>query len=207
MNTNDVRKMIEEKISEESKTNSFKNHLTSIADQAVAVKVIEFTKNYLRTVPNLMDNVYAIAKQHNLLNQFQPIFDGVFNYWIEEYDYIPDSYGLNGICDDAYLSMSLMHLIANTQVRGHGVLLENVDLSHVNHDMGILLGPEIRSQLDTIVNATYQSINIQNSISELLNLYTGGIPVGNYFSAVQNMVDQQRMDDLVTTQLGAMGIF
>ncbi len=207
MNTNDIRKMIEEKISEESKTNSFKNHLASIVDQVAAANVIAFTKNYLRVTPDLMDKVYAVAQQYNLLNQFQPIFDGVFTYWIEEYDFIPDNLGLIGICDDAYLSLSLMHLIANTQVQGHGVLLENVDLSQMNHDMRILLGSGVSSQLDATVNATYQSINIQNSISALLNMFTGGMPVGNSFSAVQNMVDQQRIDDSVNTQLGAMGIF
>ncbi len=207
MNTNDIRKMIEEKISEESKTNSFKNHLSSIVDQVDAANVIEFIKNYLRVTPDLMDKVYAVAQQHNLLNQFQPIFDGVFTYWIEEYDVIPDNLGLTGICDDAYLSLSLMHLIANTQVQGHGVLLENVDLSQMNHNMRILLGPVISSQLDATVNATYQSNNIQNSISAVLNMFTGGMPVGNSFSAFQNMVDQQRIDDSVNTQLGTMGIF
>lgn len=207
MNTNDIRKTIEEKISEESKTNNFRNHLSSVVDQEAAAKVIEFIKNYLRATPDLMDKVYAMAQQHNLIHQFQPIFDGVFTYWMEEYDFIPDNHGLAGICDDAYLSLSLMHMIANTQVQGHGVLLENVDLSQVNNDMKIIIGLEVSSQLDATAHATYQSINIQNSISALVNMFTGGMPFGNSFSGFQNMVDQQRIDDEVNVRLGAMGVF
>jgi len=207
MNTNDIRKTIEEKISEESRTNSFRNHLSSVVDQEAVANVLEFIKNYLRVTPELIDKVYAQAQQYNLLNQFQPIFNGVFAYWIEEYDLIPDNHGLAGICDDAYLSLSLMHMIANTQVQGPGVLLENVDLSQMNNDMRIIIGPQVSSQLDAIAIATYQSIHIQNSISELVNMFTGGMPFGNSFSPFQNMIDQQRIDDSVNAQLGAMGIF
>ena len=153
MNTNDLRKIIEDKISEESKTNSLRNHLASVVDQEAAANALEFIKNYVRVTPELIDKVYAMAHQHNLLNQFQPIFNGVFTYWMEEYDFIPDSYGLGGICDDAYLSLLLMHMIANTQVQGHGVLLENINLSKVNNDMRIIIGPEISSQLDATANA------------------------------------------------------
>ena len=207
MNTNDIRKMIKEKISEESKTNNLKNQIASIVDQEAAANIIEFIKNYLRVTPDLMDKVYAEAQQHNLIHQFQPIFDDVFTYWTEEYDFIPDNHGLAGICDDSYLSLSLMHMIASTQVQGHGVLLENINLSQMNNDMRIIIGPQISSQLDATANATYQSINIQNSISALVNMFNDGMPFGNSFLGFQNMVDQQRIDDEVNVRLGAMGVF
>jgi uncharacterized membrane protein YkvA (DUF1232 family) len=207
MNTNDIREIIETKISEESSTGRLRGQLKHVVGKHDAGRIIEFIEDYLRMAPDLMDKVFAMAKQHGVIDHFQAVFDTIFNYWFEEYDFIPDNAGLVGICDDAYLTLALMHMVANTRVKGGSVLLANVDLSQLNNDMKKILGPQISSQLDATVNATYQSINIQNTIAALANLFNGGMPFGNSFAAIQSMVNQQRISDAVDTQLGAMGIF
>ena len=115
--------------------------------------------------------------------------------------------GLIGICDDAYLMLSLIHLIANAWVKGGCVLLATVGLSQLNNDMKKIMSAQISSQLDTTVNATCQSINIQSIIAALANIFTGGIPFGNAFKAIQSIANQQRISDMANTQLGAMEIF
>lgn len=208
MNTNDLREIIKEKISEEKKTNKLRNQLADSVEQKIAANTIEFIKNYLSVTPDLIDKVFVVAQQKNLLPQFQPIFNEVFNYWIVEYDFIPDNQGMAGICDDAYMSLSLMDLIANTKVPGQGkVLLEQFNLEEMNNNMRILLGPNITSQLNVTVNATYQSVNIQNSLSSLINMVVGGMSFGSPIMGMQNMIDQYRIEDEVNIKLGAMGIF
>ncbi|MEE9390423.1 MAG: hypothetical protein V3U91_04205, partial [Candidatus Aminicenantaceae bacterium] len=174
MNTNDLREIILEKITEETTTNRLRNQLKNSIGQETIANTIKFIETYLSVTPELIDKVFGVAKQKNLLNQFQPIFNEVFNYWIVEYDFIPDNQGMAGICDDAYLSLSLMHLIANTKVPGKGkVLIEQFNLEGMNDSMRKLLGPNISSQLDVIVNATYQSVTIQNPLSALINMVSG----------------------------------
>lgn len=207
MNTNDIRKVIKNKIAEEKRTNELKSQIVASAGKKAAAKTIKFVENYVSLTPDLMDKVYLAAQQQNLLNQFQPIFDVVFNYWSEEFDYIPDHLGLAGICDDAYMSLSLMNLIANTEIQGTGRLVLELDLRGMNNDMSVLLGPNITTQLDVTVTATYQSATIQNSLSALMNVVAGGIAFGTPFSGMQNMIDQYRIKESVNTQLGAMGIF
>ncbi len=73
--------------------------------------------------------------------------------------------------------------------------------------MRILLGPNITSQLNVTVNATYQSVNIQNSLSSLINMVVGGMSFGSPIMGMQNMIDQYRIEDEVNIKLGAMGIF
>lgn len=207
MNTNDLRKIIKEKIAEEKRTKELKSQLTTSVGNKVATEVVKFVEDYVSLTPDLMNRVYAAAQQHNLLNHFQPIFDVIFNYWLEEYDYIPDHLGLRGICDDAYMSLSLMHLIANTEVPNMGRLLAGLDLSEMNRSMSVLLGPDITSQLDATVSATYNSAFVQDSISTILNMVGGGMQLGSTFAGMQNMLDHYRMKETIDTQLGAMGIF
>jgi len=207
MNTYDIREIVREKIAEEKRTNKLMSQIAASAGKKAAAKAINFIENYVSLTPDLMDKVYMAAQQQNLLIQFQPIFDVVFNYWSEEFDYIPDHLGLAGICDDAYMSLSLMNFIANTEVLGTGRSLLALDLRGMNNDMSVLLGPDITSQLDVTVNATYQSATIQNSLSALMNMVAGGVSFGTPFSGMQSMIDQHRIEESVNTQLGAMGIF
>jgi uncharacterized membrane protein YkvA (DUF1232 family) len=207
MNTNDLRNIIKEKTAEEKRTKELKSELAKSVGNKVATEVVKFVEGYVSLTPDLMDKVYAAAQQHNLLNNFQPIFGVIFNYWLEEYDYIPDHLGLRGICDDAYMSLSLMHLIANTEVQNTGRLLPGLDLSEMNRNMSVLLGPGITSQLNETVSAAYNSAFMQDSISTIFNMIGGGVQLGSTFSGMQNMLDNYRMQESIDTQLGAMGIF
>ena len=73
--------------------------------------------------------------------------------------------------------------------------------------MGVLIGQPIKDQLDVVVNSTFGSTQIQNSLENLFAAAVGGTLFGGSLVGMQSYIDQRRIDDQVNTQLGAMGIF
>ncbi|MCZ6565989.1 MAG: hypothetical protein O6852_07645 [Gammaproteobacteria bacterium] len=211
MNSNDVRNMIERKLAEEKNTHAYFDVIRTKLDQTQAQEVFDFTANYLHNSVKLMDQVYAALLAANCLPMFQPIFDAALNYWSEEYDYVPYHLGIAGICDDAYLSMKLMQLVANSNIPSTNQVLMpgiNNDLEDQNHFMAYLLGPPIANQLDQVANQTYQSIYIQDTLNNLLSAAgVGSLFAGGSMAMMHNALEQNRIDEQVNTQLGAMGIF
>ncbi len=214
MNTDDIRDIVEDKIAEEASTNHFRDQYTQNISDPVAEQVLSFVKNYLRITPDVMDQTYHAASQVGLAEMYQPIYNATFSYWQEEYDYIPDHVGIVGICDDAYLSLALMQLIASSVVPSTGVvLIQGFDLAEQNDSMGLVIGATVKAQLDTAVVTTFSSIQVQNSLNDLFAAAMGGAVFGgmagygSQMAGLQSMVNQQRIEEDVNTQLGAMGIF
>jgi hypothetical protein len=211
MNTNDIRNTINTKLEEERSTNAYYNLIRSRLDEDQTQDVFSFTVEYLHNSANLMDQVYLAVSTANCQAMFQPIFDASFSYWNEEYDYVPDHLGIAGICDDAYLSMSLMQLVANSNVPSTNQVLIpgiNNDLEDQNNLMAYLLGPAIATQLNAAATQTYQSIFIQDALSNIFNAAgIGALFGGGSMAMMHNALEQNRIDEQVNVQLGAMGIF
>ena len=211
MNTHDVRNTIEEKLEEERNTNDYYKLCSSRLDETQSQEVFDFTVNYLHNSVDLMDQVYSAVSSANCLSTFQPIFNASFNYWSEEYDIIPDHLGIAGICDDAYLSMSLMQLVANSNLPSTNQALIpgiNQDLENQNNYMAFLLGPAVANQLNALSKQTYQSIYIQDTLNNIFNAVgVGTLFGGGSMAMMHNTLEQNRIDEQVNVQLGAMGIF
>lgn len=211
MNTGDIRNTIEKKLEEEQNTNFYFDLLSSKLDKTQSQAWFNFTTHYLRNTPDLVDQVFGAATSANCLTTFQPIFNALFNYWNEEIDYIPDHMGIAGICDDAYLSMSLMQLVANSTVPATNQVLIpgiNNDLQQQNNLMANLLGPMVAEQLNAVSLQTYQSVFIQDTLNNIFN--AAGMNTlfdTNSLGMMHNALEQNRIDEQVNTQLGAMGIF
>lgn len=211
MNSNDIRKMIAKVLKEENHSNEYINSIRSRLDENQAQAVFHFTIKYLHNSVDLMDQVYAAASAANCLTMFQPIFNASFNYWSNKYDYIPDHIGIAGICDDAYLSMKLMQQIANTHIPSTNQVLMpgvNSDIEQHNQYMAILLGPETVKLLNSVAIQTFQSAYIQDSLNNIVNAAMAGTLFGGgSLNMIHNMLEQNRMEERVNVQLGAMGIF
>jgi len=169
MNTNDLRQRINGVIQKETKSNELKKHLTKIIGDKEAGVAFDFIKGYVLQTPDIMDSVYGAAKAVGLLDQFQSVFDSVFIYWEEKYDVIPDKNGLSGLTDDAYLSSCLMQKIANSKPQGSKTVLLKLELDEANKIMKTLLGNNISSILDKMVEEVFSSVQFQNQLMSLLN--------------------------------------
>ena len=216
MNTDDIRRIVQEKIAEEKETNHFRDTYLANAPDELKDGLLIYVQAYLEMTPHVMDVTYNAAANAGLGTLYQPIYDASFNYWMEQYDYIPDHIGMAGICDDAYLTCALMDQIARSPVPGTGeALISDLDIHDQNINIGRILGDSMRQKLDAAVVNTIQSVTVQNSLNQLFGAAVNGAVFGGLggvagfggYQAMHNILEQQRIEDNVNTQLGAMGIF
>ena len=167
MSTQNIRRKIEESIKMESRTNDLYKLFSTKMSDTVATAAVEFVKGYVRRTPEIIDQVYTVASSKKVLDRFIPVFLAVERYWNEEYDFIPDSEGLSGICDDAYLSCCLVQKIADTTINKRTKLLD-LDLSVSNATMRNIFTPDLAATLDATVNNVFQSTQFQTTLMQLL---------------------------------------
>jgi uncharacterized membrane protein YkvA (DUF1232 family) len=120
MNSNDIRSQISAALENEEQTKSAANRLTErLKNSGLSMTpaqqedTLNFVKAYISETPDLMDAAFHAADQAGKLSELQPIFDTSFNYWAEQQDYIPDTLGLIGLTDDAYLTRMFMESISS----------------------------------------------------------------------------------------------
>lgn len=205
MNTNDLRQKINGVIQNENRSNELKKHLNKLVGSKEAEIALNFITGYVKETPDIMDSVYLAAKSIGLLDQFQPVFNTVFNYWEEQYDVIPDKNGLSGLTDDAYLSLCLMQKIANSKPGGSKSVLLKLELDKANKIMKNLLGSQVSLILDKMVEEVFSSTQFQDQLLALLNnpLLLLGLPgfsnqnIGavnpQYFKYQQQMRDMENI--------------
>lgn len=210
MNSDDIRSQVKAALEHEEQTKTAANLLTehlrksglSMAP-AQQESTLNFIKAYISETPDVMDAAFHAADQAGKLNELQPILDTSFNYWTEQNDYIPDSLGLIGLTDDAYLTRMFMESVSSLHAAQTGQPLLSIDLGPANRVMRGLIGEPIATSLDAAVGQTIAGQMIQAGLQQLggfggLNLNMPGY--GNYMS-------QYEIEDQVNVQLGAMGIF
>jgi hypothetical protein len=211
MRTDHIRSKINKAIKKENNTGEFLKNLQDVTDEKTAAAVHTFGINYLKMTPDLIEQVMEVASSPVYGDFFGPIFDTIFSYWGKKDDLIPDRKGVAGLFDDAYLSNTLLLLVANSVNPNTGAPLMpglNEGLQQQNEAIAHLLGQAVSSQLNQIAMQNYQSVYVQNS----LNAIFGAAGAGALFNAgalgaMQNALEQNRIEEQVNTQLGAMGIF
>jgi len=209
MDSNDIRSQISAALENEEKTKSTANRLTEhLRNSGLSMTpaqqedTLNFVKAYISETPDVIDAAFHAADQAGKLGELQPIFDTSFNYWAEQQDYIPDTLGLIGLTDDAYLTRMFMESISSLHAAQTGQPLLSIDLGPANRVMRGLIGEPIATSLDAAVGQTIAGQMIQAGLKQLggfggLNLNMPGY--GNYMS-------QYEIDRQVDVQLGAMGV-
>jgi hypothetical protein len=204
MNSNDIRSQIKKAIEHEERTNTVAKVLADKKNTGARLTLeqqkncLNFIKEYIRETPDIMDAVYRAAQQVGALNQVSPIFDTAFNYWTNQYDYIPDNVGLGGLMDDAYLTRMFLESVSNIHALSTGRPLLSIDLRSPNNAMRALIGEPIATMLDTAVGQTIAGQMIQAGLQQL-----GGIGAFNLNMPTLSTYDIQEEAKL---RLGAMGV-
>jgi len=205
MNSHDIRMIIVNAIEEEERMHKLSDILARTVGPDKKQLYFDFIKDYIQQTPDLLDDAYSAAQTYGVLSQFQPVFNAVFSYWDEEYDFIPDTLGLIGLSDDAYLSLSLIQQISESKIPNTNVPLLNINLYESNLIMRTLIGEPVASQLDSAVSQVFQSPTIQNTLINLLNDpgLGGGMPIGGGWDST---ISNYEIDRAVDVQMGALGI-
>ncbi|MEZ4849186.1 MAG: hypothetical protein R3B93_11325 [Bacteroidia bacterium] len=205
MNTNDLRRIISKSIDKENKTKKLFKLIAQTLEPSHQEDCFNFVKNYIQMTPNLIDIAYNAAQSHGVLQNFQPIFNTIFGYWSEDYDFIPDSNGMIGLCDDAYLSLCFIQEIASSRIPNTNKPLINLDLRNSNQIMRSLIGEPIATNLDQTIAQTFSSLTIQNTLATLFSHPALQMGMQN-FGGFNSGMSQYEIDREVDIRLGSMGV-
>jgi len=208
MNTNKIRRMIKEAIATEESSGILSdavhtfvrmNGRTLTAKQRK--EVVKMVEDYVVHVPALIDAIITAADKYGIYNQIQPMLKAAEDYFLAPIDIIPDHLGLLGLLDDAYLAHSLVQSLSDSYKKQTGRTLIPIDMNRVNALMRNLIGEPHASMLDVAVANVLSKPSIQQSLLSLL--HTGA---GFNMAGPDPIWGNASMDEIVNTQLGAMGV-
>lgn len=208
MQTQLIRKKIQQALAvEEESGNLTQNLLRAAESRGIHLSDRElnnlfvFIYQYIEHVPALLEQMLAVAKKQEILNQVIPILEAAEKYFIAPGDFIPDRLGLLGLMDDAYVVHRLIQSISDMYREQTGFSILNVDMTAVNDMVRELVGEPHASLLDAGVADKLDTPEMENSMLALLDSgkgfrMTGPDPIWGNVS----------MNDLLDSKAGAWGI-
>lgn len=162
MPTPSVREIIAGAVEHERTTHALAKHLAAEARQrglpSDASSIGEFVANvraYVEVVPALLDEGIRAAEAAGMLGDLRPLFAAAISYFYEQNDLIPDTLGLAGLVDDAYLSLALLSAASQRHFErtGRHLIAFHTGLIDAHRVIGGLLGPQMAAQLESLVGA------------------------------------------------------
>jgi uncharacterized membrane protein YkvA (DUF1232 family) len=202
MKTQLIRKKIADAIRQEDQTHALASHFTAFYKQTghsmtseQINALVTFVKTYVNYIPDRLEEVEAACKNESWWGTVSTFLNAAQDYFLEANDVIPDSLGLAGLTDDAYLAHSLLERIADNVRQQTGKQILSVDSKQVNQFMRTLIGEPFVSILDNNVQMILQGTNMQNAVSQLIALIAGGaanVPSYSFNDyAIKQQVDHQ----------------
>ncbi len=210
MRTQEMRRTIAKKVSEEQRTHKGANGIRTWSRQnrlnlseADIAQTIQFAQQYIEHVPAIIEATEAAAMQAGLITEVRGFLQAAEHYWFEPNDVFPDQMGLLGLIDDAYVCLSVIHAMSSNLQARAGRPLISLDLGPANAKARFAIGEPFASQLDMIVMQIMGGPMVQ-SVINALNQVADRMPT---FNTPDPIWGNASVDEIVNVQLGAMGIF
>lgn len=153
-----IRELIARAVAHEATTHTVRNVLDTQTraqglnptakdlDAAVA-----FVRGYIEAIPELLEQAAVAASAAGIGPVVAPLLQAAIQYFVEPNDLIPDSNGLAGLADDAYLALGLISAISQRHFNQFGRQIFDANFGPAHAQMRYLLGPAIADQLDVAV--------------------------------------------------------
>ena len=203
-----IAKKIQKAVEDEERTGQLAEALRKIAKQSGVNPTeqdtrgaVDFLREYVQHVPHYLEQGYAAAGNLGLGNQMNQMGRELEAYWMKEEDVIPDRYGLMGIMDDAYASLTLLQGLSDYCRAASGHPLLQQDLTLANQAVRNMIGEPLASTLDQMVGITVGQALLQQVVGQL------GANAGfNFGGGPDPYWGNASIDEIVTARLGAMGV-
>lgn len=158
-------------------------------------------RGYVESSAELMDAALESAVAGGSAEHVRPIFETAQAYVSEEVDFIPDSLGLAGLVDDAYLVMGLIREMASRHRALTGSHLVPPEVFDGSNRIRKMIGEPTATRLDVAIIAFAREPNIRDTIEMILERTgEGGFPIN--IPAASSIKARDAVPDL---QLGALG--
>ncbi len=136
-------------------------------DDAAISQYADLANRYVEDTVNLLDACALASQQAGIAPQVMPLLELVGQYFLKTQDYIPDSYGLYGLLDDAYIAKNLLVQISALYQQFTGFPLLQIALDEDNALVRVIIGEPLASTLDREVATTLQNAIVQQQIQML----------------------------------------
>ncbi|MGB0853504.1 MAG: YkvA family protein [Pikeienuella sp.] len=148
--------------------------------------------DYLRAVVGMLQACEAAAERTGARGFADPLIKIAVHYFFEPDDLIPDSMGLYGLIDDAYLAhkfiIGLSELVEAE--KGFPLLATATDESIVV--IRGLIGDEIATKLDAKVETNIRSVTVRNQMARL-SMLSGTLPTHDSALWAKVKADRERI--------------
>jgi uncharacterized membrane protein YkvA (DUF1232 family) len=209
MHTKQIRKLIVEAIAIEEKTHNLRNALDTVASmrgcrltEQQRKEAIQFIQEYVEHAPALLDHIAEAARKAGIYQQISDILDAAEQYFLQSFDLMPDSLGLLGLMDDAYVAHKIIQDLSDRYQQQSGFTLVPSDMTNTNFVMRTLIGEPQASMLDNAIAVTLGQPLLQQALQAAIN--------NGAFMNLQGpdpIWGNASIDEIVNTRMGVLGIF
>ncbi|MEM1184581.1 MAG: YkvA family protein [Planctomycetota bacterium] len=167
--------------------------------------VVGVIRAYVEAMPEVVDAAVNAAEQAGVRDSIEPMFVTALAYVEEDLDFIPDSLGLAGLVDDAYLVHNLMQEMSQRHRALTGKDLVPPAASSESQRIRRLIGEPTATRLDVAVVAFARRANVKEVVEQVCERIGGRgitmeLPVTVAFGG-----GADELDDLPDLELGALG--
>lgn len=173
--------------------------------EARAESTLRAITAYIEAMADVIDETLAAAGRAGVADDMRPIFETAISYVHEDVDFIPDSLGLAGLIDDAYLVHGLMQEISQRHRALLGKDLLPAEYFAETQRVRRMIGEPTATRLDVAIVAFARRHNVRNTIQQIFERIgaTGmsmDLPVTVAFGTGDDSIDEAP-----NLELGSLG--
>lgn len=164
MTTAGIRKTINTALLREQQTGELRQRLTQLLphlekklelpDNDPTQALMTFIVRYVESVPGSLNLVAAVSKQLGFHDYAAPFLYMAEDYFLQPPDIVPGDEGLEALLDEAFLAHRLLEEVNDHHIRHLQRPLLPLDMTEANLIVHHLLGDELATRLEHLVQFT-----------------------------------------------------
>ena len=168
MSTQDIRETIEAAIRSEQESGLFRARLTEelprlqarlvLPEENPVDALLGFASSYIESVPAALTLVTALSRRLGFYDYAAPFLHMAEDFFLQPPEELADEAGLEALLDEAFLAHRLMEEINDHHVRQLQRPLLPMDMTEANIIVHHLLGDELATRLEHLVQLTARDL-------------------------------------------------
>lgn len=186
MTTTDIRKTIAAALEHEKDTGHLRDKLTDALPELECKLVLPpdhptdalmaFILDYVESVPGCLNLVRAVSKQLGFYDYAAPFLAMAEDYFLRPPDVLPEDEGLEALLDESFLAHRLLEEVNDHHIRHLQRPLLPLDMTEANLIVHHLLGDELATRLEHLVQFTASHLLEREHVWERVKSLTGTAP-------------------------------
>ncbi|RLQ22096.1 hypothetical protein DWB85_09165 [Seongchinamella sediminis] len=164
MTTAEIKHNIDAALEREAQTGAFRQLLEQrlpelqqkllLPAQSPLDALVAFVVSYARSVPGSINLVTAVSKRLQFFDYAAPFLHLAEDYFLQPPEILPGDGGLEALLDEAFLAHRLLEEVNDHHIRHLQRPLLPVDMTEANLIVHYLLGDELATRLEQLVQFT-----------------------------------------------------